>query len=81
MGVARETPDCSSPAGQSNPEQSDSPREPVRCCVTCGAVITEGTTEMHNQWHDRLLAPAVAASIRTTLGLSPVSRLRPKWRG
>lgn len=29
-------------------------REPVRCCVICGAVLTEGTTAMHNQWHDRL---------------------------
>lgn len=28
--------------------------DPTRCCVTCGAVITEGTTVMHNHWHDQV---------------------------
>lgn len=25
-----------------------------RCCTTCGAVITEGTTKMHNEWHNTM---------------------------
>lgn len=28
----------------------------LRLCITCGAVITESTTAMHNRWHDELKA-------------------------
>lgn len=45
---------------QSKSDPSDSEPEPVRCCVTCGAVITEGTTAMHNRWHEQLAAAIVA---------------------
>lgn len=41
------------------PEDDDVAK--TRCCVTCGAVITKGTTVMHNQWHDRLNRRMVAA--------------------
>lgn len=48
-------------------------------CVTCGAVVSKTTVEMHNAWHDRLNSRVDAADsgvgFLSGLGLGSPGRL------
>lgn len=59
MSQSEVNPDCQTTRQNCHYPECDCPPLPeveprTYVCVTCGAVLTEGTVRMHNEWHDRL---------------------------